>query len=184
VLRGTTIGETAANARRLLLGLRRHDLEEQLERAGQVAVAGPDEALPSALAELDTVVAAEPALWEAHFARGLIARRRGDAGAAERAFTRVLELWPDQPDALHELGVALLMAERTTDAVPLLDAAARLRPEDAGYIADAGFAQLRAGNLPAARERLAIASELDADDPITKAYLLELARVETAGRPN
>jgi tetratricopeptide (TPR) repeat protein len=184
VLRGSTVGETPANARRLLLGLRRHDLEEQLERAGQVAVAGPDEALPSALAELDTVVAAEPALWEAHFARGLIARRRGDAGAAERAFTRVLELWPDQPDALHELGVALLMAERTGDAMPLLDAAARLRPEDAGYIADAGFAQLRAGNLAAARERLAIASELDADDPITKAYLLELARVESAGRPN
>jgi Tfp pilus assembly protein PilF len=184
LLRTATVGETAANARRLLLGLRRHDLEEQLERAGQVAVAGPDDALPRALAELDTVVAAEPALWEAHFARGLIARRRGDAGAAERAFARVLELWPDQPDALHELGVALLMAERTTDAVPLLDAAARLRPEDAGYIADAGFAQLRAGNLPAARERLALASELDADDPITKAYLLELARVETAGRPN
>ena len=184
LLRAATVGETAANARRLLLGLRRHDLEEQLERAGQVAVAGPDEALRAAMAELDTVVAAEPALWEAHFARGLIARRSGDASAAERAFTRVLELWPDQPDALHELGVALLMAERTRDAVPLLDAAARLRPEDAGYLADAGFAQLRAGNLPAARERLAIASELDADDPITKAYLLELARVETAGRPN
>jgi tetratricopeptide (TPR) repeat protein len=184
LLRAATVGETAANARRLLLGLRRHDLEEQLERAGQVAVAGPDEALPAAMAQLDTVVTAEPGLWEAHFARGLIARRSGDAPAAERAFTRVLELWPDQPDALHELGVALLMAERTTDAVPLLDAAARLRPEDAGYIADAGFAQLRAGNLAAARERLAIASELDADDPITKAYLLELARVETAGRPN
>jgi tetratricopeptide (TPR) repeat protein len=184
LLRAATVGESAANARRLLLGLRRHDLEVQLERAGQVAVAGPDDALPSAMAELDTVVAAEPALWEAHFARGLIARRRGDAAAAERAFARVLELWPDQPDALHELGVALLMADRTTDAVPLLDAAARLRPEDAGYIADAGFAQLRAGNLPAARERLALASELDAEDPITKAYLMELARVETAGRPN
>jgi tetratricopeptide (TPR) repeat protein len=177
-------GETAANARRLLLGLRRHDLEEQLEHAGQVAVAGPDAALPSAVAELEKVVAAEPALWEAHFALGLIARRRGDAAAAERAFARVLELWPDQPDALHELGVALLMAERTGDAVPLLDAAARLRPEDAGYLADAGFAQLRAGNLSAARERLALATELDADDPITKAYLRELARVETAGRPN
>ena len=60
----------------------------------------------------------------------------------------------------------------------------RLRPEDAGYLADAGFAQLRAGNLNAARERLTLASELDADDPITQAYLQELARVETAGRPN
>jgi Flp pilus assembly protein TadD len=68
--------------------------------------------------------------------------------------------------------------------VPLLDRAARLRPEDAGYLADAGFAQLRAGNLGAARERLTLANELDADDPITHAYLQELARVETAGRPN
>lgn len=179
-----TTGETAANARRLRLGLRRHDLEERLERAGGAAVGGPEDALGTADAELAQVIAAEPDLWEAHFAVGLIARRRGDAASAERAFTRVLELWPEQPDALHELGVALLMAERTGDAIGMLDAAARLRPEDAGYLADAGFAQLRAGNLHAARERLVLASELDSDDPITQAYLQELARVETAGRPN
>src|SRR5207253_260660 len=123
---------------------------------------------------LEAIVAAEPDLWETHFALGLIARRRGDAAAAERSLRRVLELWPDQPDALHELGVALLMAERTADALGILDTAARLRPQDAGYLADAGFAQLRAGNLRAARQRLVLASELDDTDPITKAYLLEL----------
>ena len=97
----------------------------------------------------------------------------------------MLELWPDQPDALHELGVALLMVDRTAEALRLLDQAAALRPKDAGYLADAGFAQLRAGNLKAARDRLALASELDAADPITQAYLTELARVEQAvGRPN
>ena len=184
LLRLAQVGETPAQARRLKLGLERRDLEEGLERAGQTAVGGPDDALPAARAELDELVAAEPDLWEAHFALGLIARRGGDAAAAERAFSRVLELWPEQPDALHELGVALLMAERTGDALPMLDAAARLRPEDAGYLADAGFAQLRAGNLHAARERLVLASELDGEDPITQAYLQELVRVETAGRPN
>ncbi|HEV2010084.1 MAG TPA: tetratricopeptide repeat protein [Candidatus Limnocylindria bacterium] len=184
LLRVEQTGETAAHARRLRLGLRRRDLEERLERAGHAAVAGPEDGLADAHAELQQVIAAEPELWEAHFAVGLIARRQGDATAAERAFARVLELWPDQPDALHELGVALLAAERTGDALKMLDAAARLRPDDAGYLADAGFAQLRAGNLHAARERLALASELDADDPITQAYLQELARVETAGRPN
>jgi tetratricopeptide (TPR) repeat protein len=178
------IGEAAANARRLLLGIRQRDLEVRLERAGQAAVGGPDDGLSMAAADLNAVVAAAPDLWEAHFALGLIARRRGDADAAETAFMRVLALWPEQPDALHELGVALLMADRTADALPMLDAAARLRPEDAGYLADAGFGQLRAGNLAAARERLAIAIELDAEDPITKAYLHELARVESAGRPN
>ena len=177
-------GEAAANARRLLLGLRRRDLEERLERAGHAAVGGPEAALDAAAGDLEAIVDAEPDLWEAHFASGLVARRRGDASAAERSFRRVLELWPEQPDAMHELGVALLMAERTSDALPLLDRAARLRPEDAGYLADAGFAQLRAGNLDAARERLTLANELDADDPITHAYLQELARLETAGRPN
>jgi Tfp pilus assembly protein PilF len=185
LLRIETRGETAAHGRRLLVGLRRRDLEERLERAGRVAVGGGEADLPEAEHELEEIVAAEPELWEAHFALGLIARRRGDAAAAERALGRVLELWPDQPDALHELGVALLMADRTAEAIPLLDRAARLRPEDAGYVADAGFGQLRAGNLAAARERLALASDLDAADPITRAYLQELARVEaTAGRPN
>jgi len=177
-------GETAALARRLRLGLRRRDLEERLERAGQTAMSGADGALDGASAELEQIAAEEPELWEAHFALGLIARRRGDAAGAERHLRRVLELWPDQPDALHELGVALLMAERTADALEILDEAARLRPQDAGYLADAGFAQLRAGNLRGARERLVLASELDADDPITQAYLQELARLETAGRPN
>jgi len=184
LLRLERTGETAAHARRLRLGLRRRDLEERLEHAGQAAVAGPMADLPSAQRELEQVIAVEPELWEAQFAVGLIARRGGDTSGAERAFRRVLELWPDQPDALHELGVALLAAERTGDALPMLDAAARLRPDDAGYLADAGFAHLRAGNLRAARERLVLASELDAEDPITQAYLQELARVETAARPN
>ena len=178
------IGETAALARRLRVGLSKRDLEERLERAGQAAVSGTEDGLDAARSELESIVAAEPDLWESHFALGLIARRRGDATAAERELQRVLELWPDQPDALHELGVALLMAGRTADALGNLDTAARLRPQDAGYLADAGFAHLRAGDLDAARERLMLASELDADDPITQAYLQELARVETAGRPN
>ncbi|HEX4744873.1 MAG TPA: hypothetical protein VFW12_09430, partial [Candidatus Limnocylindria bacterium] len=54
----------------------------------------------------------------------------------------------------------------------------RLRPDDAGYLADAGFAQLRAGRLAEARERLQRASTLDGGDPITRAYLAELERVE------
>lgn len=185
ILRDERAGEIAAHARRLLFGLRRRGLEERLERAGRAAVSGSDAALAAARSDAEAVVAAEPELWEAHFALGLIARRTDDGAAAETHFRRVLDLWPDQPDALHELGVALLMAERANEALRLLDQAAQLRPHDAGYLADAGFAHLRAGNLKAARERLAGASELDATDPITQAYLKELARVETAvGRPN
>jgi tetratricopeptide (TPR) repeat protein len=185
LLRDEATGEIAAHARRLRFGLRRHELEEILERAGRTAVAGAETELAAARTELETIARAEPDVWEAQFALGLIARRTGDVPSAETHFARVLELWPDQPDALHELGVALLMADRTAEALRLLDHAAQLRPSDAGYLADAGFAQLRAGNLRAARDRLVQASELDAADPITQAYLTELARVEHAvGRPN
>lgn len=185
LLRDERVGEIAAHGRRLLFGLRRHDLEEKLETAGRAAVSGSEDGLLAARSDAEAVVAAQPDLWEAHFALGLIARRTGDAVAAETHLKRVLELWPDQPDALHELGVALLMAERTNEALGLLDQASQLRPQDAGYLADAGFAQLRSGNLKGARERLVLASELDATDPITQAYLQELARVESAvGRPN
>jgi Flp pilus assembly protein TadD len=79
---------------------------------------------------------------------------------------------------LHELGVALLMADDVEQAVGALERAAALRPTEAAYLADAGFAHMRAGDLAAARERLEYARTLDADDPITRAYLEELARVE------
>src|SRR4029077_1801556 len=124
------------------------------------------------------------ALWEAHFAIGPAAPHRGNGAAGQIWLARAVASWPEPPEALQELGVRLLVAERTGDAIPLLDAAARLRPDDAGYLADAGFAQLRAGHIHAARGPHALAGELDAHDPITQAYLQELARVETAGRPN
>lgn len=177
-------GELAGHARRLRFGLRQRPLEVRLERAGQAALGGPDDGLAAAAADLSAVLAADPDLWEAHFASGLVARRRGDGAVAEAAFERVLALWPEQPDALHELGLALLGADRTNEALERLERAARLRPDDPGYLADAGFAQLRAGHLAAARQRLERARTLDTADPVTAAYLAELARVEAAlGRP-
>lgn len=178
VLRAEETGEHAARARRLRLGLRDPTLERELEHAGRLAIEAPADALDEARAAFERVRDADPSLWEAEFGLGLIARRAGDTAAAERAFRRALELWPGQPDALHELGVSLLMGAGATEAVDLLDEASRLRPDDAGYLADAGFAQLRAGRLAEARDRLQRASTLDESDPITRAYLAELERVE------
>lgn len=171
-------GEHAARARRLRLGLREPALERELEQAGRLAIEAPADALGDARAAFERVRAADASLWEAEFGLGLIARRMGDAEAAERAFRRALELWPGQPDALHELGVSLLMGGGASEAARLLDEASRLRPDDAGYLADAGFAQLRAGHLAEARDRLQRASTLDAGDPITRGYLQELERIE------
>ncbi len=173
-------GEIAGQARRLRFGIRSADLERALETAGKGAVEGDATRFAEARSAFEAALAAEPDLWEAHFGLGLLARHLGDAEAALASFARVLELWPEHPDALHELGVALLMANDVEQAVGALERAAALRPAEAAYLADAGFAQMRAGDLAAARERLEYARALDADDPITRAYLEELGRVEAA----
>jgi len=171
-------GEVLGHGRRLRFGLREPALEHDLERAGQAALAGEAAALDGSKVIFERALAVDGALWEAHFGLGIVARQRGDAVAAQASFRRVLELWPDQPDALHELGVALLMGEDAGGALAALDHAAALRPDDPAYVADAGFAHLRAGDLRSARSRLEQAARLDANDPITKSYLGELARVE------
>lgn len=181
LLEGEKTGEIAGQARRLRFGIRHADLERALETAGKGAVDGDATRFAEAQAAFDAALAAEPDLWEAHFGLGLLARHRGDPQAAFASFARVLELWPEHPDALHELGVALLMADDVEQAVGALERAAALRPAEATYLADAGFAQMRAGDLLAARERLEHARTLDADDPITRAYLEELERVQAAG---
>jgi Flp pilus assembly protein TadD len=179
LLEAERTGEAAMHAQRLRFGLREPELERELERAGKSVLAGETATLDAARMTFEHALERQPDLWEAHFGLGIVARQRGEAAAAQSAFRRVLELWPDQPDALHELGVALLMANDFTEALQTLDHAAALRPDEAAYIADAGFAHLRAGDLVNARARLERAARLDANDPITKSYLGELARVES-----
>ena len=176
--------EIGARARRLRLGLLRADLEADLERAGRMALSAQGN-LDDARSAFERVLAFDSDIWEAHFGLGLVARKSEDHQTAARAFRRVLELMPEQPDALHELGVALTALGAEADALRALEQAALLRPRDPGYLADAGFAHLRAGDLGAARERLRLASALDADDPLTRAYIEELERAEAASaKPN
>ena len=179
ILDASPDAETAAQARRLRFGLERPEDERRLEAAGQVAVGAEEGDLDDARRALLDLAARADDLWEAHFGLGLIERRRNAAVDAERAFRRALELWPGQPDAEHELGVVLLMQGKVDEAVMELEEAAHHRPDDPGYIADAGFAYMVSGNLHAARNRLEHAQELDPDDEITKQYLEELARRES-----
>jgi Tfp pilus assembly protein PilF len=177
--------DALAQAHRLRLGLERPDLEAQLERAGRAALSADGTRVDEVRAAFAGVLAFDPDIWEAHFGLGLLGRQTEDFVAAATSFRRALDLAPEQPDVMHELGVALLASGSKADALGLLDRAAALRPGQAAYIADAGFAHLRAGDLTAARERLRIASTIDAEDPLTRAYLAELERVEAAsGKAN
>jgi Tfp pilus assembly protein PilF len=177
--------DALAQAHRLRLGLQRPDLEAELERAGRAALSTDVTRLDEVRDAFQRVLAFDDEIWEAHFGLGLVARRAEDFESAADSFRRALDRAPEQPDVMHELGVALLASGSQADALGLLDRAAALRPGDAAYIADAGFAHLRAGDLGAARERLRIASTIDAEDPLTRAYLAELERVEAAsGKAN
>jgi len=177
--------EALAQAHRLRLGLQRPDLEADLERAGRAALSADASRLDEVRAAFERVLEFDSEIWEAHFGLGLVARQKEAFVAAASSFRRALDLAPEQPDVMHELGVALLASGSKADALGLLDRAAALRPGQAAYIADAGFAHLRAGDLDAARERLHIARTIDADDPLTRAYLAELERVEDAsGKAN
>ncbi|OLC09994.1 MAG: hypothetical protein AUH39_03220 [Chloroflexi bacterium 13_1_40CM_67_9] len=177
--------DARAQAHRLRLGLERPDLEAELEHAGRAALSVDLKGVAEARAAFERVLAFDPNIWEAHFGLGLVARQTEDFVAAAGSFRRALDLAPAQADVMHELGVALLASGSKADALGLLDRAAALRPGEAAYIADAGFAHLRAGDLGAARERLRIATTIDAEDPLTRAYLAELERVEAAaGKAN
>jgi Tfp pilus assembly protein PilF len=177
--------DARAQAHRLRLGLERPDLEAELERAGRSALAADETRLDEVRAAFERVLAFDPDIWEAHFGLGLVARQKEEFSPAAAAFRRALDLSPEQADVMHELGVALLASGAKAEALGLLDRAAALRPGEAAYIADAGFAHLRAGDLDAARERLRIASTMDAADPLTRSYLAELERLEAAsGKAN
>jgi predicted TPR repeat methyltransferase len=71
---------------------------------------------------------------------------------AEAAFDAVLRTWPQQPDALHYLGVLRHAQGRTDEAIALVREALALRPEDAGAWNNLGNILLLGGQADAAAD--------------------------------
>jgi Tfp pilus assembly protein PilF len=86
--------------------------------------------------------------------------RAGRGAQAERLYRRVLAADPDQPDALHYLGVIAHQAGRHDRACVLIGRAATLRPEAADIRNNLGEAWRAAGRLgeaePCFRQALAL----------------------------
>ncbi len=68
----------------------------------------------------------------------------GDAAAAERAYRHLLAAQPDDPETLSRLGALLGLQGRATEAVPLLERAAALKPAPS-VLSDLGNAYWLAG---------------------------------------
>jgi predicted O-linked N-acetylglucosamine transferase (SPINDLY family) len=62
----------------------------------------------------------------------------GRLDEAEALYQRVLAIEPEQPDALHLLGMAALSRGRLDEAFRLVGRAARLKPNEAVFISDLG----------------------------------------------
>ncbi|MGE5088824.1 MAG: DUF5672 family protein [Candidatus Levyibacteriota bacterium] len=96
---------------------------------------------PAAAPAKDTGVRPPPGAAAASLAQqGMEAHRRGDIDAAERAYRAALATDPDQPLALHYLGVVLYQRGRLAEALPLLQRAATQVPEEPEFHNNLGLA--------------------------------------------
>jgi predicted O-linked N-acetylglucosamine transferase (SPINDLY family) len=94
-------------------------------------------------------------------AQGLAHHQAGRLAEAEAAYRRVLQAQPEQPDALHLLGVLALQAGRPADAVTRIRKAVAQRPDSATYQANLGVALQATGQVEEARTVLERAVGLD-----------------------
>jgi Flp pilus assembly protein TadD len=83
--------------------------------------------------------------------------RDGRPGEAEKAFRECLKDDPKNPEVLDGLGVAILMQGRYKDALPSLDKAVTLAPENGSFRNNRGVARMELGQYKLAEEDFALA---------------------------
>jgi Flp pilus assembly protein TadD len=104
-------------------------------------------------------------------AHGTDRHRAGDRAAAERLYRDALRLDPQQPDALHGLGVLAIGGPSNAQAIGLIGRALALRPGIALYSLNLGLALLAQGHVEEARASLHVAVLQDPADPRAHAAL-------------
>ena len=104
------------------------------------------------------------------YARALLAVDHGDVAGGERDLRRVLELKPDDAEALNALGYTLADRSQGNDArqheaLDLIQRALKLKPDEPAIIDSMGWVRYRLGDLDASLENLrnAYAKQPDPD---------------------
>jgi tetratricopeptide (TPR) repeat protein len=123
-----------------------------------------------ALAVYDQALANLPDDARLLYARALLAVDHGDVAGGVRDLRRVLELKPDDAEALNALGYTLADRNngddaRQHEALELIQRALRLKPDEAAIIDSMGWVRYRLGDLDASLENLrrAYAKQPDPD---------------------
>jgi tetratricopeptide (TPR) repeat protein len=95
----------------------------------------------------------------------LQAHQRGDLPAAEAGYRSVLSGNPEQPDALHYLGVIAYQRRDHEEALSLIQRARRAKPDDAAVAANLGLVLQAVGRLGEAAQALETSLALRPDQP-------------------
>jgi tetratricopeptide (TPR) repeat protein len=95
---------------------------------------------------------------------GLAAHRAGDFDRAVSCYRQALVVAPASPDALNLLGTALLQTGNAGEAVPHLEAAARLQRNNPHVLANLGQCYIALGRHEAAADAFRKASRLQPKD--------------------
>lgn len=121
VLRYSGMAQQGADVMQAQLTLTPGDAE-LLAELGKAYLAADRIAL--ALKALDEARAAQPSRWDVHSAMGVALDTLGRPAEAEAAYRRALELAPDNPAVMNNLGLSQALAGRLDDALATLTRAA------------------------------------------------------------
>ena len=121
---------------------------------------------------IDLVGAPAKAQWVLYYARGICFERLKQWDKAEPDFRKALALSPDEPPVLNYLGYSYLeKGTNLTEAVAMIETAAKARPDD-GAIADSlGWALYRTGKFPEAEAQMEKAVGLMPIDAVVNDHL-------------
>jgi tetratricopeptide (TPR) repeat protein len=112
------------------------------------------------------------------YARALLAAEQNDVAAAEKDLRRVIELKPDDAEALNALGYTLAdRTDRRAEALELIERAYKLKPDEPAIIDSLGWIRYRMGDLDASLKELRRAYEKQ-NDPEIAAHLGEVLWVK------
>ncbi len=108
-----------------------------------------------AMAVYNEAIAANPRNSDLLYARGLLAADMGDVAQAERDFRAVLDLVPDDTDALNALGYTLAdQTDRFEEAYAYVSRAYSQNPDSAAILDSMGWVMYRLGKIDKALEFL------------------------------
>ena len=104
----------------------------------------------------------EKAHWTYWLFRGVSYERLGKWPQAEADFLKAMELDPDQPDVLNQLGYNWVERNlKLKEGLALLEKAVKLRPDDGNLLDSLGWAHYRLGDHQAAIKVLERAAALE-----------------------